>query len=116
MESGGFPLGSGSDSSCLPDGRPAGSLKARRLDREKGDLRPGPLGGERRTGRIEAQAERVPGLLAETPDITVEELRAALAARGHAFGYGTQQRFFARRRITRKERPRTPASRTAPIS
>jgi hypothetical protein len=29
------------------------------------------------------------GLLAETPDITVEELRMALASRGHAFGYGT---------------------------
>ena len=27
------------------------------------------------------------------PDITVKELRAALAARGHAFGYGTLQRF-----------------------
>jgi len=38
-------------------------------------------------------------LLAETPDITVEELRAALATRGHAFTYGTLQRFFARRRV-----------------
>ena len=56
------------------------------------------------------------GLLAETPDITVEELRAALATRGHAFGYGTLQRFFARRRITRKKRPRTPASRIGPTS
>jgi hypothetical protein len=44
--------------------------------------------------------------------MTVEELRAALSARGHAFGYGTIRRFFARRRITRKKRPRTPASRT----
>ncbi len=88
----------------------------RKLDREKGDVRPGPLGGDRRSGRIEAQADLVLGLLRETPDITVEELRAALAARGHAFGYGTLQRFFARRRITRKKRPRTPASRTARMS
>mgnify|MGYP000081200707 FL=1 len=88
----------------------------RRLEREKGDIRPGPLGGDRRSGRIEAQAELALGLLAETPDITVEELRAALAARGHAFGYGTLQRFFARRRITRKKRPHTPASRTIPTS
>ena len=80
------------------------------------DVRPGPLGGDRRSGRIEAQAELVLGLLAETPDITVEELRAALATRGHAFGYGTLQRFFARRRITRKKRPRTPASRIVPMS
>ena len=88
----------------------------RRLDREKGDVRPGPLGGDRRSGRIEAQADLVLGLLAETPDITVEELRLALVERGHSFGYGTLQRFFARRRITRKKRPRTPASRNAPIS
>ena len=53
---------------------------------------------------------------AEEPDITVEELRAALAARGHSFGYGTLQRFFARHRITRKKRPRTPASRIARTS
>jgi transposase len=88
----------------------------RRLEREKGDVRPGPLGGDRRSGRIEAQADLVLGLLAETPDITVEELRAALATRGHVFGYGTLQRFFARRRITRKKRLRTPASRIARTS
>jgi hypothetical protein len=49
------------------------------------------------------------GLVAETPDITVKETQAALAARGHAFDYGTLLRFFARRRITGKKRPRTPA-------
>jgi transposase len=88
----------------------------RRLDREKGDVRPGPLGGDRRSGRIEAQAALVLGLLAEAPDMTVEELRLALVERGHAFGYGTLQRFFARHRITRKKRPRTPASGTGPMS
>lgn len=88
----------------------------RRLEREKGDVRPGPLGGDRRSGRIEAQADLVLGLLAERPDITVEELRLALVERGHAFGYGTLQRFFARRRITRKKRLRTPASRSGPTS
>jgi transposase len=88
----------------------------RALERRQGDLRPGPLGGDRRSGRIEAQAPLILGLLAETPDGTVEELRAALATRGHAFGYGTLQRFFARHRITRKKRPRTPASRIVPTS
>jgi transposase len=88
----------------------------RALDRVKGDVRPGPLGGDRRSGRIEAQAPLILGLLAETPDIAVEELRVALGARGHAFGYGTLLRFFARRRITRKKRARTPASRTARTS
>jgi transposase len=88
----------------------------RALARTQGDVRPGPLGGDRRSGRIEAQAALILALLAKTPDITVDELRAALAARGHGFGYGTLQRFFARHRITRKKRPHTPASRTAPIS
>jgi transposase len=88
----------------------------RALEREKGDLRPGALGGDRRSGRIEAQAPLNLTLLAETPDVTVEELRAALGERGHAFGYGTLQRFFARHRITRKKRPRTPASRIVSTS
>jgi transposase len=86
------------------------------LERRQGDVRPGPLGGDRRSGRVEAQAPLILGLLAELPDITVEEMRAELATRGHAFGYGTLQRFFARHRITRKKRPRTPASRIVPTS
>ena len=85
----------------------------RALAREKGELRPGPLGGDRRSGRIEAQGGLIHTLLEETPDITVEELRAALAKRGHVFGYGTIQRFFRRHGITRKKRPRTRASRIA---
>ena len=88
----------------------------RTLERETGDIRPGPLGGDRRSARVEAQAELILALLAETPDITVEELRLALIERGHSFGYGTLRRFFARRRITRKKRPRTPASRTVRMS
>jgi len=88
----------------------------RALAREKGDARPGPLGGDRRSGRVEAQGELIRALLEETPDITVEELRAGLAERGHAFGYGTILRFFRRHGITRKKRPRTRASRIAPMS
>lgn len=88
----------------------------RALARESGSPRAGPLGGDRRSGRIEAQGELICVLLEETPDITVEELRASLAERGHTFGYGTLQRFFRRHGITRKKRPRTRASRTARIS
>jgi transposase len=87
----------------------------RALAREKGEPRPGALGGDRRSGRIEAQGELIHAVLEETPDMTVEELRAGLAERGHAFGYGTIQRFFRRHGITRKKRPRTRASRTARI-
>ena len=88
----------------------------RALERAQGDARPGPLGGDRRSGRVEAQAVLILALVEETPDITIEELRQALGARGHHFGYGTIQRFFARHRITRKKRPPTPASRIARTS
>jgi uncharacterized ParB-like nuclease family protein len=39
-----------------------------------------------------------------------------LAAQGLFFGFGTIHRFFARQRITRKKRQRTPASRIVPTS
>lgn len=42
-------------------------------------------------------------LVETAPDITVEELRAALAKRGRCFGDGTIQRFFRRHGITRKK-------------
>ena len=52
----------------------------RALERVQGDARPGPLGGDRRSGRIEAQAVLIRQLLEETPDITTEELRQALGS------------------------------------
>ena len=88
----------------------------RALERLQGDARPGALGGDRRSGRVEAQAALILRLVEETPDITIEELRHALAARGQRFGYGTIQRFFKRHGITRKKRPPMPASRTARTS
>ena len=42
-------------------------------------------------------------LVEETPDVTLEELRAALAARGVSVGYGTLWRFVDRRRIPLKK-------------
>jgi transposase len=84
--------------------------------RQHGDARPKALGGDRRSARIERQAALIRRVIDETPDITIDELRRALAGHGHPFGYGTLQRFFARHGITRKKRPATPASRTAPTS
>lgn len=95
---------------------PASVSRWRALERERGDARPGPLGGDRRSGRIEAQAPLILELIATTPDATNDELRAALAAHGHRFGYGTLQRFFRRHGITRKKRPAMRASRIAPTS
>ena len=82
-----------------------------------GSLAPRHRGGDRKTGRIEAQADHILSLVAERPDITLAELKTRLAEhRGLAFGIGTLWRFFQRRRITFKKRPRTPPSRTVPTS
>jgi transposase len=88
----------------------------RALQRDRGDVRPGPLGGDRRSDRIEAVATLVLDLLEAQRDATIEELRQALGERGHRFGYGTLHRFFQRHRITRKKRPSTPRSRNARTS
>jgi transposase len=94
----------------------ASASRWRALQRKQGDARPGPLGGNRRSGRVEAHAEVILALWEEARDATLEELRAALAGRGLHFGYGTLWRFFDRRQITVKKRRRTRASRSAPTS
>ena len=43
-------------------------------------------------------------MLADQPDLTIEELRWALAERGLRFGFGTLHRFLARHRMTRKKK------------
>ena len=92
------------------------AIRWRTLARSKGDVRPGPLGGDRRSGRIEAHAELILGLLDKKRDATLEELRAGLAEHGVAVGMGTLWRFFDRRKITLKKSRRTPTSKPAPTS
>jgi transposase len=88
----------------------------RALERERGEARPRPLGGDRRSGRVEAHQDTILALIEATPDMAIEELRRALADTGVTIGYGTIRRFFARHAITRKKRQRTRPSRTAPTS
>ena len=94
----------------------ASAIRWRALERVQGDARPKALGGDRRSGRIEAQAAFILDLVAATPDITLAEIRTELAARGVGVGMATLWRFFDRRRITLKKRRRTPPSRIAPTS
>jgi transposase len=86
------------------------------LKRSAGSVAPGPLGGDRRSGRIEAHAPLILGLLERTPDITLSELRVELAEAGVPVGVATLWRFFARRRITLKKSRRTRPSSSAPTS
>lgn len=94
----------------------ASAIRWRALSRQTGDVRPGPLGGDRRSGRIEAQAEVILGLVDERPDITLAEIEAALAGRGVAVSSTSIWRFFGRRGITLKKSRRTRTSRAAPTS
>jgi transposase len=88
----------------------------RQREREQGDARPKALGGDRRSGRIDAHKAAVLAALGAEKDASIEEVRRSLAEQGLVFGFGTIQRFFKRHAITRKKRPRTPANRTAPTS
>jgi transposase len=74
------------------------------------------LGGDRRSGRIEAHAALIRGLVDQKSDITLAGIRAELAKAGVPVGIGTLWRFFDRHRLTHKKRQRTPPSRPAPTS
>lgn len=70
-----------------------------------GTVAPKKQGGDRRSDRIEKEADLIRGEVAKTPDITLGELQAKLKEqRGQRFGIGTIGRFFERRRITLKKR------------
>ena len=84
--------------------------------RREGDFRPKPLGGDRRSGRIEAHAELILLLVDEKPDMILAELKGRLAEKDIWAGLSTLWRFFKRRGITRKKRRRTRPSRTGRTS
>ena len=84
--------------------------------RKQGSFAPKPPGGDRRSGRIEAQAAFILSLVAEKSDITLFEIKAKLADKGVAVGIGTLWRFFERHRFTLKKSRRMQASRSAPTS
>lgn len=86
------------------------------LDRDTGNAKAKPQGGDRHSHRIEAQADLIMALVDGTSDITLMEIQARLAQHGHRFGIGTLWGFFRRRDITWKKRPRTPASRIVQTS
>lgn len=91
------------------------SSAIRWLDRLKkqGDVAAKRQGGDRKSGRIEAEAAFLLGEVAETPDITLVELQEKLQAHGVSAGIGTLWRFFDRRRITFKKSRRMPLSSNA---
>ena len=92
---------------------PSSAIRWSALARQAGSVAPGPLGGDRRSARIEAHAALILGLLEQKSDITLVEIQGELARLGVPAGIGTIWRFFDRHRITRKKRQGTRPSRSA---
>ena len=79
-----------------------------------GDVSPKALGGDRRSGRIEAHHDYLMGLIRRTPDITLLEIQERLVKNcGERFSSSVLWRFFDRHGVTFKKRPRTPPSSNA---
>ena len=80
-----------------------------------GSVAPKKQGGDRRSDRVEKEADFILREVEKRPAITLEELQARLKEeRGQRFGIGTLWRFFARRRITLKKRPLMRPSKSGP--
>lgn len=93
---------------------PSSAIRWQARLQSSGGIAPKKQGGDRRSARIEAEADFILAEIAKTPDITLAELQAKLEERGLRAGIGTIWRFFHRRRITFKKnrtRHRTAASR-----
>ncbi|MFN3776937.1 MAG: hypothetical protein ACK4SP_14400 [Sphingomonas parapaucimobilis] len=73
-----------------------------------------PQGGDTRSAATEAKAVRIWALYEAAFDITLAELRVALADEGIAVAVSTLWRFFARQGHMRKKRPAMRRHRIAP--
>jgi transposase len=80
------------------------AIKWHALWRRTGAVAPRPQGGDKRSHRIEALAQAILGLVAETPDITLAEIAEHLE-RDHdeRFAPSVIHRFFVRRGISFKK-------------
>ncbi len=80
--------------------------------RAEGHARPRAMGGDRRS-RLSEHRARVLQLIAQQPDVTLQEIRSALAAAcGITVGVSTVHRFVAAQNLTLKKRPYTRPNRT----
>jgi transposase len=88
----------------------------RKREREAGKPVPKALGGDRRSQAMEAHGAAILAIIAHKPDMTLAEIRAALAQEGVRVSISGLWRFFGRHKITLKKSRRMPASRTGPTS
>ena len=84
----------------------------RRQWRQHGHVAAKPQGGDRRSHRIEAQADFLLKQIEQTPEGTLAELQDRLRRHGLSVGIGTLWRFFHRHSISFKKKRRTPKNTT----
>jgi len=92
------------------------AIRWRQQQVSHGHVKPRRPGGDVRSAVLEVHHGYLLALVEETSDLTLDEIRAALAARGLQVSVATVWRFFDRHQITRKKRPRTRPNRIAPTS
>jgi transposase len=80
--------------------------------RAEGHARPRAMGGDRRS-RLREHRVKVLQLIAQQPDLSLQEIRSALAASGITVGLSTVHRFLGAHKLTLKKRPYTRPSRIA---
>ena len=84
--------------------------------RASGDFAPRPQGGDMRSRRVEERAADILAIWEARKDISLDELRLALAETGLTVSVASLHRFFVRRGMTRKKRLAMQSSRIAPTS
>ena len=93
---------------------PSTAIRWQAQRRETGGFAPKPQGGDMRSRRVEERGDDILALWAARKDITLEELRAALAGIGLTVSVAGLHRFFVRRGMTRKKRLLMQSSKTGP--
>jgi len=95
---------------------PSTAIRWQAQRRATGSVAPKPLGGDMRSHRVEERADDILAIWEARKDITLEELRLALAETGLAVSVASLHRFFVRRGMTRKKRLAMQSSKTGPMS
>jgi len=90
------------------------AIRWRQQQLSQGHLKAGRPGGDVRSSAIEAHGPFLLALVAEQSDLTLGEIRDALAGRGMRVSLATVWRFFDRHQITRKKSLSTRPNRSAP--
>ena len=81
----------------------------------RGTCEPRKFGGHLRPA-LEPHYDRIRTLIADQPDITIDELRCRLAEDGILISRSPLGRCLLALKLTRKKRPGTPRSKSAPMS